>query len=65
MLADEPTGNLDSVSAGAIVELLFELHAAGSTIVVVTHDRELAERFPRRISMRDGLICDPISERAA
>ncbi len=61
VLADEPTGNLDSVSAAAIVELLFELHAAGSTIVVVTHDRDLAERFPRRVSMRDGLI----DERAA
>ena len=56
VLADEPTGNLDSVSAAAIVDLLFELHAAGSTIVVVTHDRDLAERFPRRITMRDGLV---------
>ena len=56
MLADEPTGNLDSVSAAAIVELLLELHAAGSTIIVVTHDRDLAKRFPRRISMRDGLV---------
>ena len=61
VLADEPTGNLDSVSAAAIVDLLFELHRMGSTIVVVTHDRDLAERFPRRVSMRDGLI----EERAA
>jgi putative ABC transport system ATP-binding protein len=56
VLADEPTGNLDSVSAAAIVDLLFELHELGSTIVVVTHDRDLAARFPRRISMRDGRI---------
>jgi putative ABC transport system ATP-binding protein len=56
VLADEPTGNLDSASAAAIVDLLFELHELGSTIVVVTHDRDLAERFPRRISMRDGRI---------
>jgi putative ABC transport system ATP-binding protein len=56
VLADEPTGNLDSASAAAIVDLLLELHALGSTIVVVTHDRDLAERFPRRISMRDGRI---------
>ena len=56
VLADEPTGNLDSVSASAIVDLLFDLHALGSTIVVVTHDRDLAARFPRRISMRDGRI---------
>ena len=51
VLADEPTGNLDSGSAAAIVELLLELHAGGSTIIVVTHDRDLAARFPRRISM--------------
>jgi putative ABC transport system ATP-binding protein len=56
VLADEPTGNLDSASAAAIVELLLELHAAGSTIIVVTHDRDLAARFPRRINMRDGLV---------
>ena len=56
VLADEPTGNLDSASAAAIVELLLELHAGGSTIIVVTHDRDLAARFPRRISMRDGRV---------
>jgi putative ABC transport system ATP-binding protein len=61
VLADEPTGNLDSVSAAAIIDLLFELNRAGSTIVVVTHDRDLAERFPRRVAMRDGRI----DERAA
>ena len=61
VLADEPTGNLDSTSAATIVELLLELHAACSTIIVVTHDRDLADRFPRRISMRDGRV----DERAA
>ena len=44
------------VSAFQEVELLLELHAAGSTIIVVTHDRDLADRFPRRISMRDGRV---------
>ena len=56
VLADEPTGNLDSVTSDEIVELLHELHDQGSTIVVITHDRELAERLPRTVSLRDGLI---------
>jgi putative ABC transport system ATP-binding protein len=56
VLADEPTGNLDSVAGAAIVALLEELHAQGATIVVITHDRELAERLPRRVQMLDGRI---------
>ena len=46
----------DSVTSDEIVELLHELHDQGSTIVVITHDRELAERLPRTVSLRDGLI---------
>ena len=56
VLADEPTGNLDSRSGGAVLDLLRELHAEGRTILIITHDRELAASLPRRVSMRDGAI---------
>jgi putative ABC transport system ATP-binding protein len=56
VLADEPTGNLDSRSGGAVMDLLRELHAEGRTILIITHDRELAASLPRRVSMRDGSI---------
>ncbi len=56
VLADEPTGNLDSAAGTAIVELLEQLNAEGATIVVITHDRELAESLPRQVRMLDGRI---------
>jgi putative ABC transport system ATP-binding protein len=56
LLADEPTGNLDTASGTAVVALLHELHRQGTTIVVITHDAELAARLPRRISVRDGRV---------
>lgn len=56
VLADEPTGNLDSRNSDAIVELIEELIAGGATIVVITHNSEIAERFPRVVGLRDGLI---------
>ncbi|MDE0603560.1 MAG: ABC transporter ATP-binding protein [bacterium] len=56
VLADEPTGNLDSQTTEEIVELFLELNRAGSTIVIITHDRELAARMPRSVAILDGLI---------
>jgi putative ABC transport system ATP-binding protein len=56
VLADEPTGNLDSTSGAAIVAMLEELNAHGATIVVITHDHDVAAHFPRRIDILDGRI---------
>ena len=56
LLADEPTGNLDSASGAAVVELLHELNAQGTTVVVITHDTELAGQLPRQVALRDGRV---------
>jgi putative ABC transport system ATP-binding protein len=56
VLADEPTGNLDTRSSAAIMALLRDLHAAGTTLVIITHDREVAAGLPRQIELRDGRI---------
>jgi len=56
VLADEPTGNLDVASGAALLRLLHELHQDGTTIAVVTHDREIAAAAPRRVEIEDGRI---------
>lgn len=56
VLADEPTGNLDSTTSGRIVELLGRLNQHGTTIVVITHDPEVARAIPRTVRLRDGRI---------
>jgi len=56
VLADEPTGNLDSRTGAEVLDLLHSLHRAGSTIVVITHDSTIAASLPRCVSLRDGRI---------
>jgi putative ABC transport system ATP-binding protein len=56
VFADEPTGNLDSVVSTEIVTLLSELNAAGTTILVITHDHDVAAAFPRQVEIRDGAV---------
>ncbi|MCU1490767.1 MAG: transporter related protein [Acidimicrobiaceae bacterium] len=59
VLADEPTGNLDSANSQAILALLEALNASGATILVITHEREIAKRLPRQIELLDGrLVAD-------
>lgn len=62
ILADEPTGNLDSKTSAGIVQLLRDLNREGSTIVVVTHNPEVASAMPREIQLRDGLIASDQSK---
>jgi putative ABC transport system ATP-binding protein len=56
VLADEPTGNLDTRSSAGIMALLRDLHEAGTTLVIITHDHEVAAGLPRQIELRDGRI---------
>ncbi|TDD63378.1 ABC transporter ATP-binding protein [Kribbella antibiotica] len=56
VLADEPTGALDTANGLAVLDLLTQLHAAGTTIAVITHDRDIAAQLPRQLEMRDGQL---------
>ena len=58
LLADEPTGNLDSKTSDEIMLLFDRLHRAGNTIVVVTHERDIADRAHRVVTIRDGVVAE-------
>ena len=65
LLADEPTGNLDTTSGKEVVKLIEELNIAGLTLIVVTHDREMGERSNRLIELRDGKIINDQNQKKA
>jgi putative ABC transport system ATP-binding protein len=65
ILADEPTGNLDTATSRGILALLRQLNAQGATIAIITHDREVAQELPRRVHIRDGAIEDDEREATA
>jgi putative ABC transport system ATP-binding protein len=63
VLADEPTGNLDSATGQSILALFDELHDRGVTIVIITHDQHVADRMPRQIAMLDGhIVADTVRD---
>lgn len=63
ILADEPTGNLDSQTGTAVFELFQQLYTMGTTIIIVTHDRDLAQKTNRIISLRDGMVISDTTNR--
>jgi putative ABC transport system ATP-binding protein len=66
MLADEPTGNLDSRNGRHVFDLMVDMnHRRGATLVLVTHDHDLAAEASRRISLRDGRVVDDTAEQAS
>ena len=65
IIGDEPTGNLDRASAGVVFDTFFELQESGHTVVIVTHDRELAKNVPKKLTISDGLLEASTLEAAA
>ncbi|WP_394365751.1 ABC transporter ATP-binding protein [Streptomyces sasae] len=65
VLADEPTGALDTANGAAVLDLLTELNGEGTTIALITHDRDIAARLPRRVEIRDGRVLSDTSDAAA
>jgi putative ABC transport system ATP-binding protein len=60
VLADEPTGNLDTTAGHAVLTLLRDLHSEGATVVIVTHDSDIASALQRRVTLRDGAVVDDV-----
>ena len=58
LLADEPTGNLDSTTSDEIMELFKDLHAAGNTVLLVTHEADIAVHTQRQVFLRDGKVVE-------
>lgn len=65
LLADEPTGNLDSATSGEIMDVFASLHRQGQTVVMVTHEADIAAHAHRVVTLRDGLIHTDTMKRAA
>lgn len=63
VLADEPTGNLDSKSTAAVMNLIHDLHSEGTTIVVITHDAAIADSLPRQVAVHDGTLASDSGRR--
>lgn len=63
LLADEPTGNLDSRSGEEVMKIFNELHQKGNTIIIITHDREIADAAPRTVFIRDGVLTEMKGEK--